>query len=571
MIDVMKCILLITILLFHFNSGISQIPKDFPFRTHLDASNNLCVTGSQQGRFWSAKFNYGGAPLWNTTLYSSESGKGMSVLSDRHGFVFSSGYIYDFSLVSTNICFLKYHHSTGLIMLLREVKTNFDEQSNSNAMDHYGNVYLCGFSITKYGNSNIIVVKYDYDGTLLWSRTYDNRLHKGDDAGTHILVDSGYVFVAGTTYNGSYFGKDIVMLRYTLDGEDAGDPFIFPVAKTDETPTGFVISELAQSRINKSRTCVSVISEAPVSGGVSQFLTLAFEGGIGYEQSLRWHRYFSHDNTKQNIAASIAADRHGDVYVTGYVHRGQASGYDYATIKYNKDDGSYGWNPPVAFFDYSQNPGGDDKASSLKLTSDGNIYVAGSSSNSPNGYSIVSYSQTGSTVTADWTGTFKPSFSEASPPDFFSRAAEVMVDTEGMPVMTAMIWDEAGNADYAVRKYDRNGNILFTIDDGMDVPSSRDNISYENLKTSETAVRLSGYPNPFNPATKISYTLRENSDVSLKIFDTSGKMIRELHKGVKQAGEHSADFNAAELPSGIYHAVLRAGEQTAQLRLALVK
>ncbi len=567
----MKNIITFVIVLLFNCAGFSQYPTDFPFRTHLDSEYRLCVTGHKFGDFWTEKRLNGGGFLWENRLENEGFDRGFGVCTDNGNHVYSSGAIYENSFNSTDICLLKYDNTSGNILLFKSYPSPNEDKSVAIAVDVFDNIYITGFLTNKYGFKDIITLKFDGFGTLLWSRTYDNRLHKGDDAGAHILVDSGYVYVAGSTYNGSYFGKDIVLLRYTVDGADAGEPFIFKAPKTNETPTGFVISELAQSRVQKSRTCVSVISEAPVSGGVSQFLTLAFEGGIGYEQSLRWHRYFSHDNTKQNIAASIAADRHGDVYVTGYVHRGQASGYDYATIKYNKDDGSYGWNPPVAFFDYSQNPGGDDKASSLKLTSDGNIYVAGSSSNSPNGYSIVSYSQTGSTVTADWTGTFKPSFSEASPPDFFSRAAEVMVDTEGMPVMTAMIWDEAGNADYAVRKYDRNGNILFTIDDGMDVPSSRDNISYENLKTSETAVRLSGYPNPFNPATKISYTLRENSDVSLKIFDTSGKMIRELHKGVKQAGEHSADFNAAELPSGIYHAVLQAGNEIAAARLVLVK
>ena len=567
----MRSSITLVILLLLSCEGFSQYPADFPFRTHLDNNNRLCVTGHMNSNFWTARFIIGTGLMWETELENEGFDRGLGLCTDMFSFVYSAGYIFNTESFSTDISLFKYHHTSGDIIFYKSYPSPGEDMALAIATGFSDHVYITGYLTNKHGFKDIITLKFDDIGTLLWSRSYDNRLHKGDDAGTHILVDSGYVYVAGSTYNGSYFGKDIVMLRYTLDGEDAGDPFIFPVAKTDETPTGFVISELAQSRINKSRTCVSVISEAPVSGGVSQFLTLAFEGGIGNYQSLRWHRYFSHDNTKQNIAASIAADRHGDVYVTGYVHRGQASGYDYATIKYNKDDGSYGWNPPVAFFDYSQNPGGDDKASSLKLTSDGNIYVAGSSSNSPNGYSIVSYSQTGSTVTADWTGTFNPSFSEASPPDFFSRAAEVMVDTEGMPVMTAMIWDEAGNADYAVRKYDRNGNILFTIDDGMDVPSSRDNISYENLKTSETAVRLSGYPNPFNPATKISYTLRENTVVSLKIFDTSGKMIRELHKGVKQAGEHSADFNAAELPSGIYHAVLQAGNEIAAARLVLVK
>ena len=46
------------------------------------------------------------------------------------------------------------------------------------------------------------------------------------------------------------------------------------------------------------------------------------------------------------------------------------------------------------------------------------------------------------------------------------------------------------------------------------------------------------YPNPFNPATNIEYTLEKDSDISLTIFDTLGNRIRELDRGYKASGTH---------------------------------
>ncbi|MDD5608859.1 MAG: T9SS type A sorting domain-containing protein [Ignavibacterium sp.] len=60
------------------------------------------------------------------------------------------------------------------------------------------------------------------------------------------------------------------------------------------------------------------------------------------------------------------------------------------------------------------------------------------------------------------------------------------------------------------------------------------------------------YPNPFNPTTQINYSLKEAGLVQIKIYDILGKEIATLINENKEAGNYSVDFNAAELPSGVY-------------------
>lgn len=79
------------------------------------------------------------------------------------------------------------------------------------------------------------------------------------------------------------------------------------------------------------------------------------------------------------------------------------------------------------------------------------------------------------------------------------------------------------------------------------------------------------FPNPFNPTTTINYSIKSAGDVSLKVYDILGTEVASLVNEVKEAGNYSVTFNAANLPSGMYVYILSTGNFIDTKKLILLK
>ena len=79
------------------------------------------------------------------------------------------------------------------------------------------------------------------------------------------------------------------------------------------------------------------------------------------------------------------------------------------------------------------------------------------------------------------------------------------------------------------------------------------------------------YPNPFNPSTKISWQTPVSSRQVLKVYDVLGNEIVTLVNEEKEAGYHSIDFNAADMPSGVYFYQLNVGEFISTKKMILLR
>jgi hypothetical protein len=82
---------------------------------------------------------------------------------------------------------------------------------------------------------------------------------------------------------------------------------------------------------------------------------------------------------------------------------------------------------------------------------------------------------------------------------------------------------------------------------------------------------LSTYPNPFNPATTLSFTLPKAGRTKVTVYDLQGREVKVLADGMMRAGEQKMTFDGSELPSGIYFARVEAGEMTATQKMMLLK
>lgn len=80
------------------------------------------------------------------------------------------------------------------------------------------------------------------------------------------------------------------------------------------------------------------------------------------------------------------------------------------------------------------------------------------------------------------------------------------------------------------------------------------------------------YPNPFNPSTTIRYSVSEASNIQVKVFDVLGSEIKTLVNRYLVPGSYNVNFDASNLPSGIYfYALLSDGQKIDSRKMVLLK
>ena len=79
------------------------------------------------------------------------------------------------------------------------------------------------------------------------------------------------------------------------------------------------------------------------------------------------------------------------------------------------------------------------------------------------------------------------------------------------------------------------------------------------------------FPNPFNPSTTIKFSLPESGNIKLEIFNILGEKVQTLLNEFYNAGIYTAEFNAVNLPSGIYFYQLQVGSFVETKKMVLLK
>ena len=131
-------------------------------------------------------------------------------------------------------------------------------------------------------------------------------------------------------------------------------------------------------------------------------------------------------------------------------------------------------------------------------------------------------------------------------------------------------------------EYDENNNQIEILSQQWDGSVWVNNSMYSFTYVPVTAIGedyssvnsyslSNNYPNPFNPSTKITYTLPERGNVSLKVYDLLGGEVAQLVNGEIEAGSYEIIFNAANLPSGVYFYRLQAGSFVQTKKMIIIR
>lgn len=111
----------------------------------------------------------------------------------------------------------------------------------------------------------------------------------------------------------------------------------------------------------------------------------------------------------------------------------------------------------------------------------------------------------------------------------------------------------------------------FELDDlDFDVPFTTSIEDEDDVLAGEFEL-LQNYPNPFNPSTSISFNLPKASNVELVVYNQLGQAVSTVVNTRLNAGAHSYEWNAGDLPSGVYFYRLNAEEFSAAKKMVLIR
>ncbi len=119
----------------------------------------------------------------------------------------------------------------------------------------------------------------------------------------------------------------------------------------------------------------------------------------------------------------------------------------------------------------------------------------------------------------------------------------------------------AGKYAFRLKQIDRNGSSVFSHAVEVDVAVIPNELKLEQ-----------NFPNPFNPSTTLTFTVPEQGNIQLTIYNTLGEEVAVLFQGQAEPGIlYQRQFTASTLSSGIYFARLSFGKSSIIRKMTLIR
>ncbi|MBK9097954.1 MAG: T9SS type A sorting domain-containing protein [bacterium] len=434
-----------------------------------------------------------------------------------------------------------------------------------------------GFILVGYmdisGNDDVWLIKTDASGDTLWTKMY-GTYHYDYASCVHQTADGGYIIFGETdSFDPNFWEGWLIKTNSygdTIWTKHLGDYAYYFIDDGLELPGGGYV----------------FVGSTKISAGAPEDIWLVKTDSYG---DTIWTKTFG--GSENDIPTSICRTSDGGFMIGGVTKSFGSGNYDAWLIRTNSD-GNLVWTKTY----------GDDRsnhASDVKQTDDGGYIIAGSTeaSNHYNDAWLVKTDYNGDTL---WTRNWGS--------DEHDGAMSVVQTSDGGYVWTGYRKISTFTQDLWILKTDEDGNTLWSktyggtfnnigrsinkTSDGSFIiagdyysedtntrdvwllkvdPDISDVERDEQAEIPETIILKQNYPNPFNPSTTFEFGIPEIQFVSLSVYNLLGEQVGLLVNEILSAGNYRVDWDAGDLPSGIYIYKLIAGEFSLSNKMILMK
>lgn len=147
----------------------------------------------------------------------------------------------------------------------------------------------------------------------------------------------------------------------------------------------------------------------------------------------------------------------------------------------------------------------------------------------------------------------------------FASAATLLGDAGAMPSLSEGDGMSLDSAWWLLGEYARHAGTSIT---GAPLTEPAES---SQVAGASSDIQIGAHPNPFNPATVISFDLSDETLAEIDVYDTLGRHVERLAGGVFQAGRHILPWDTSRRAGGSYFVVIRAGGAMKSIPVILLK
>jgi uncharacterized delta-60 repeat protein len=297
-------------------------------------------------------------------------------------------------------------------------------------VDNQNNSYVAAAMTASNGLFDFAVLKYDAQGTLQWTATWDGTNHLHDIPTAITLDDVGNIIVAGSSISFTQ-QSNYAVVKFNPAGTQLWAT-TYDYAGFHDFPTAIVKAS------NDNIAVTGASASAPNSW---DYATLLVNGGTGQVQTVQ---RVTVPEIGLDQALAVARDAQNNLYITGYSDK--LGNKNIQTIKLNPNFGLE-W---VRTFDAE---GMEDVAKAIGCDMNGNVYLAGYSTTIQDGetFRILKYNASGDEL---WNRTYKPYTHDGA------RAADIKVMPTG-DIYVSGTTAKNGSKDFVTLQYNSDGEIIW--------------------------------------------------------------------------------------------------------------